>query len=132
MYNRCCWTKNKSKTAHCTVTFHQDTSKCASFFKVMLLGTLLFILQGNKSSVSYHILPVKHLQDVTEQLAASLRLLPHLQVELQLLRHQRQKDLTAICRDAPRKINTHTLDDRSHTAVTADGFDTAVTDAWSF
>lgn len=52
-----------------------------------------------ESCVHYHILPVEHLQDVTKQLAASLRLLTLLQVELQLVRHQRQEDLSAICRD---------------------------------
>lgn len=53
-----------------------------------------------KSCVSHHILPVEHLQDVTKQLAASLRLLLLLQVELQLVCHQWQEDLTAICRDS--------------------------------
>lgn len=55
--------------------------------------------------VSHHVLPVKDLHDVTEQLAASPRLLMLLQVELQLLRHQRQKDLAAICRDS--NVHTH-------------------------
>ena len=49
--------------------------------------------------VPHHVLPVEHLQDVAEQLAAGFGLLSLLQVELQLVRHQRQEDLTAICGD---------------------------------
>ena len=61
-----------------------------------------------ESRVPHHIFPVEHLQDVAEELAAGLRLLPLLQVELQLLRHQRQEDLAAICGDGGKK-NTHTM-----------------------
>lgn len=53
-----------------------------------------------KSSVPHHILPVEHLQDVAQQLAARLQLLLLLQVELQLLGHQRQEDLAAVCGDS--------------------------------
>lgn len=75
-----------------------------------------------ESCVPHHIFPVEHLQDVTKQLAASLRLLPLLQVKLQLVRHQRQEDLTAICRDSTRYTHsqchsTQGADDRSHEAV---------------
>lgn len=67
--------------------------------------------------VTHHILPVEHLQDVAKQLAASLWLLPLLQVELQLVRHQRQEDLAAICGDIGRYINIH---DRRSTRGTDD------------
>lgn len=46
---------------------------------------------------TYHILPVEHLQDVAEELTASLELLLLLQVELQLVGHEGKQDLTAIC-----------------------------------
>lgn len=64
-----------------------------------------------KSRVPHHILPVEHFQDVAKQLAAGLRLFPLLQVELQLLRHQRQEDLAAICGEGGKKKQkkTHTL-----------------------
>jgi len=75
-----------------------------------------------ESCASHHILPVKHLQYVTEQLAASLQILALLQVELQLVRHQRQEDLTAICRDPEENTHslqrsTHGTDERSPTAA---------------
>lgn len=60
-----------------------------------------------ESRVPHHILPVEHLKDVAEQLAAGLRLLPLLQVKLQLLRHQRQEDLAAICGEGGGKKTTH-------------------------
>lgn len=52
-----------------------------------------------ENSHPYHIFPVQHLQDVAQQLATSLQLLLLLQVELQLVCHQWQEDLTAICGD---------------------------------
>lgn len=59
-----------------------------------------------KNHVPYHIFPVQHLQDVAQQLATGLQLLLLLQVELQLVGHQWQEDLAAICGDTPR---THSM-----------------------
>lgn len=75
-----------------------------------------------KSCVSHHILPVEHLQDVTKQLAASLQLLLLLQVELQLVCHQRQEDLAAVCRDSTKYTHSQCrsaqgADDRLQKAV---------------
>lgn len=77
------------------------------------------VLKAGESCVPHHVLPVEHLQDVTEQLAASFGLLTLLQVELQLVRHQRQEDLTAICGDthSQRRSAHDGADDGSHEAA---------------
>lgn len=48
-------------------------------------------------STTYHILPVEHLQDVAEQLAACLQVLLPLQVVLELVCHHGEQDLSAVC-----------------------------------
>lgn len=46
--------------------------------------------------VTHHVLPVQHLQDVAEQLAAGLQVLLPLQVVLELIRHHGEQDFSAV------------------------------------
>lgn len=47
-------------------------------------------------SMTHHILPVQHLQDGAEQLAARLQILLPLQVVLELVRHHGEQDLSTV------------------------------------
>lgn len=54
--------------------------------------------QPANTAITHHVLPVQNLQDVTEQVAAGLQVFLSLQMVLELIRHHRKQDLSAVCR----------------------------------